>query len=240
MNKVIALWAHPRAVSTAFLRMMIERGDVIVVHEPLVTLVDEGEVPITDGRGGTVVLRSPIEVIRHLKSLTTLAPVFCKDTCEFQYEWMFDHPEEMADIEHTFIVRDPKKAINSHYYVKPTVTCPEIGYEHLYRIFEFAQRIRGKRPPVIHSERLLQDPETVIRRYCELVGLPFIREALTWNAEDRPEWQRTQIWHQDVARSTGFVHRERSYEVTVDNHEKLRSFYDYHYPFYRHLAEHAI
>ena len=40
---VIAMWAHPRAVSTAFLRMMIERGDTTVVHEPLVTLADYGK-----------------------------------------------------------------------------------------------------------------------------------------------------------------------------------------------------
>lgn len=43
---VIALWAHPRSVSTAFLRMMAERGDVTVVHEPLVLLTDHGQVTV--------------------------------------------------------------------------------------------------------------------------------------------------------------------------------------------------
>ncbi|WP_410534879.1 hypothetical protein [Streptomyces sp. KL2] len=56
---VIAMWAHPRAVSTAFLRMMAERGDVTVVHEPLVPLTDHGEVSVPGPDGSTVVLRSP-------------------------------------------------------------------------------------------------------------------------------------------------------------------------------------
>jgi hypothetical protein len=240
MNKAIALWAHPRAVSTAFLRMMIEREDVIVVHEPLVTLVDEGEVPITDGQGGTVVLRSPGEVIRHLKALTRFAPVFFKNTCEFQYEYLFEHPEEIADIEHTFIVREPARAINSHYHVKPTVTCPEIGYEHLYRIFDLAETIQGRAPVVVNAERMVRDPETVVREYCSRVGLPFIDKALRWRPEDRPEWQRTQKWHVEVSRSSGFAPDEKRYEVTVDNNATLRSYYDYHYPYYERLVRHAI
>ena len=35
------LWAHPRSRSTALERMMMERGDVTVLHEPLVTLLDD-------------------------------------------------------------------------------------------------------------------------------------------------------------------------------------------------------
>lgn len=34
MNKILALWAHPRARSTAFARMMLERGDFLVIDEP--------------------------------------------------------------------------------------------------------------------------------------------------------------------------------------------------------------
>ncbi len=34
VNRIIALWAAPRSVSTAFERMMMERGDHAVVHEP--------------------------------------------------------------------------------------------------------------------------------------------------------------------------------------------------------------
>ena len=46
MDRVIWLWAHPRSRSTAVLRMMLERGDVTVVHEPLVTLQVAVEVAV--------------------------------------------------------------------------------------------------------------------------------------------------------------------------------------------------
>jgi hypothetical protein len=34
MNRMIALWAHPRSRSTALERVFIERGDFKVFHEP--------------------------------------------------------------------------------------------------------------------------------------------------------------------------------------------------------------
>ena len=35
MNKIIALWATPRSISTAFEVMMQEQGDFDTLHEPL-------------------------------------------------------------------------------------------------------------------------------------------------------------------------------------------------------------
>src|SRR3569833_404189 len=46
---VITMWAHSRSASTAFLRMMIERGDVTVVHEPFLALTETGEVRLPSG-----------------------------------------------------------------------------------------------------------------------------------------------------------------------------------------------
>lgn len=34
MNRMIALWAHPRSRSTVLERVFIERGDFEVFHEP--------------------------------------------------------------------------------------------------------------------------------------------------------------------------------------------------------------
>lgn len=238
--KLIALWAHQRAVSTAFLRMMIARGDVTVVHEPLVTLTDEGVVPLPDGRGGTVEARSAGEVLAHLSALARERPVFFKDTVEYRYQYLFDHPEAIAEIDHTFIVRDPRKAITSLYAMKPNFTRPEAGYEHLYDLFRLVESVQGKPPTVVHAERLLREPESTIRRYCEAVGLPFVAQALRWQPEERPEWRRTRQWHTDASQSSGFAPTDKRYDVTVDNDERLRAFYDYHLPFYERLVEHAL
>ncbi|GAA4669772.1 sulfotransferase family protein [Phytohabitans rumicis] len=237
---VIAMWAHPRALSTAFLRMMIARGDVTVVHEPLVTLVDEGNVPLPTRDGGTVTVTSLGDVLAHLADLARDRTVFVKDTLEYRYAYLFDHPDEIADSVHTFIVRHPSRTISSHYAIKPTVTCPEIGYEHQYELFEHVRRVARKAPVVVSAEDLLRDPEGTIAAYCASVGLPFLPEALHWTPEDRAEWQRTRKWHLDVERSHGFAPVAKSFEVTVENSPQLRSYYDHQYPFYERLLQHAI
>lgn len=34
MNRIVSLWTHPRSISTAFERVMMERKDVAILHEP--------------------------------------------------------------------------------------------------------------------------------------------------------------------------------------------------------------
>jgi hypothetical protein len=233
------MWAHPRSLSTAFLRMMIARGDLTVVHEPLVTLVDEGEVPLPSPDGGTFLARTVGEVLAQLRRLAVQRPVFFKDTLEYRYQYLFDHPDEIAGITHTFIVRDPGKAISSHYAMKPTVTCPEIGYEHQYDLLQLARAHSTHTPVVIEAERLLAEPSTVIDGYCAAVGLPFLPHALSWQPEDRTEWQRTRKWHLAAIDSSGFAAPANDYPSTIDNNPVLRSFYDYHFPFYQRILDHA-
>lgn len=237
---IIAMWAHPRAASTAFLRMMIERGDLTVVHEPLVTLTDEGEVPMPAPDGGVRMARSTGEVLGQLAALARHQRVFFKDTLEYRYEYLFDHPDEIVGMTHTFIVRHPARAISSHYAMKPAVTCPEIGYEHQYDLFELAAAGSGEAPLVICAEHLIEDPETVVANFCAAVKLPFLPHALNWRAEDRPEWRRTRKWHIDAIHSTGFSAPAKAYAASVFNNARLRSFYEYHLPFYERLMKHAI
>ncbi|MFI9502850.1 hypothetical protein [Nocardia sp. NPDC052566] len=235
MNPVIALWAHPRSISTAFGRMMMERGDVTVVHEPLVTLVDYGSVPI-----GEQVADSAPAAMAALRELAAQRPVFVKDTTEYRYQGLFDEPSAMRDIVHTFIVREPKQTIASHVHLLPDVTVDKIGYGHLWDLFELAWQVNRVRPVVVDADRLLADPDTMVRKYCAAVGLPHIPEALHWAPEARPEWERTARWHVDAARSSGFEASTKEYAVTVDNDERLRAFYDHHLPYYKKLIRHAI
>jgi hypothetical protein len=239
-SQVIAMWAHPRAVSTAFLRMMIERGDVTVLHEPLVTLAYHGSLQVPDGRDGVLTVTDPAELLRHLDALGRSRPVFFKDTLEYRHPVLCDQPELIAGFQHTFIVRHPAKAIASHYAMKSDVTLSDIGYEHQYDLFEAVWKRTGRRPVVITAEGLLERPAEVVEAYCDAVGLEFRPEALNWRPEDRPEWRKSARWHRDAADSAGFSALEKTYEVTVDNNERLRSYYGHHRPFYDRLVEHAL
>jgi hypothetical protein len=227
---VIALWAHSRSASTAFLRMMIERGDLTVVHEPFLALHEEGSVTLPNGK----VARSPEELVTGL--LDAEGQVFVKEVVDYDY----DYPPQISEVTHTFLVRDPRPTIASHYAAKATVTCPEIGYERLYGLFELAWKASGRRPLVMRTEDLLADPSGAVEAYCAYTGLPFVAEALSWQPQDRPEWHRHRAWHQDAAASAGFHEPANSYTATVDTNPVLRSFYDHHLPFYEQIAKYAM
>lgn len=239
VKPVIVMWAHSRSASTAFLRMMIERGDVAVLHEPFLALTQGEEVTLPAPGGGSVVARSARELVGRLADLASERPVFLKEVLDYRYDYVFSQPGELAWMTHTFLVRDPRLAISSHFAIKPTVTCQEIGYEWLFELFTLMWSATDRRPLVIRSEDLLRDPETEISAYCEAVGLPFLPEALRWAPGDRPELRRHRRWHLDTISSSGFTTAGNSYQATVDNHPVLRSFYDYHYPFYQRIVQHA-
>lgn len=245
-STVVTMWAHPRALSTAFLRMMIERGDTTVVHEPLVTLADFGTVRIralddaAAASGETVELDSAGAVVAHLRELGRRRPVFSKDTLEYRYAYLYEHPDELADFHHVFIVRDPAKAIASHYAMKPTVARAEIGYEHQSELFDLMRATAVREPLVISAERLIEDPAGVVAGFCDRVGLPFRPDALRWEPQDRDEWRLTRHWHVDATASSGFRVPEKRYTDTVENNDLLKSYDQYHRPFYEHLVEHAL
>ena len=239
MKPVIVLWAHSRSASTAFVRMMIERGDIAVLHEPFLALTQGDEVTVPAPGGGGAVARSGRELSGLLADLGRVRPVFVKEVLDYRYDYAFGHPDELAWMTHTFLVRDPRQAISSHYAMKPTVTCPEIGYEWLWELFQLMWSATGRPPLVIRSEDLLRDPAAAVSAYCRAVGLPFLAGALHWAPGDRPEWRRHRAWHLDAIRSSGFTSADNAYPVTVDNHPVLKSFYDHHYPFYQRIVRHA-
>jgi Sulfotransferase domain len=238
VKPVIALWAHSRSASTAFGRMMIERGDVAVLHEPFLALT-QGEAVTVPVAGGGAVAASGRELVSCLAELGRERPVFVKEVLDYRYDYVFGQPGELAWMTHTFLVRDPRLAISSHYAVKPAVTCPEISYEWLWELFQLLWSASGRQPLVLRSEALLRDPAAEIRAYCEAVGLPFMPAALRWTPGDRPEWQRHRRWHLDAISSSGFTGHRNAYQATVDNHPVLRSFYDHHYPFYERIVRYA-
>lgn len=242
------MWAHSRSASTAFGRMMIERGDVAVVHEPLLALTEVGGVPLPDGERGVGedlpraedrVVTSPAELLGGLVELGERRHVFVKEVLDYDYDYLPDHPGPLRAMTHTFLVRHPRQTIASHYAVKPHVTSPEIGYERLWRLHELLRSVTGREPLVLRAERLVSEPAKAVAEYCEHVGLPFLARALRWRAGERPEWRRTRKWHTDADRSAGFEDRGNTYPDTVDNNPTLKAFYDHHLPFYERLVRHA-
>lgn len=228
--RILALWSAPRSRSTAFLRMMAERGDRTVIHEPFSHVADFGAADVA----GTMV-RDETELIARLRELARHEPVFFKDTTDFAYPGLFADPAFLTEATHTFIIRHPSEAIASHYALNRDLQRDEIGFARLAAIHDAVHAESGRQPVVIDSDDLVTRPVATVRRYCELVGVPFEPRALSWRPGLRDDWRTTRRWHEATGATRGFSPTSVRYRHTTDNHPVLAGYLDYHLPFYEHL-----
>ncbi|ROQ69478.1 hypothetical protein EDD93_3979 [Streptomyces sp. 840.1] len=227
--RILALWSAPRCRSTAFMRMMAERGDFLVVHEPFSHLADFGV-----AEAGPLRAHSEAELIAALRELSEQRPVFFKDTTDFHYPGLLADSAFLAEATHTFIIRHPREAIASHFALNPSLGRDEIGFARLAEIYD-AVEATGREPVVVDSGLLMERPADTVAAYCAGVGIAYREEALSWQPGMREEWRRTQRWHESTSRTDGF-HKEASpYGTTPDNDETLAEYLRFHLPFYEKL-----
>ena len=224
---VFALWSAPRARSTAFFRSMVERGDMVAVHEPLSDLVGLGETDV-DGRP----FNSVASFLEWLRDETSDLRVFLKDTPNRRHRDVFADQGFVADTRHAFLIRRPEEIAASFYAVEPSMDIDSIGLETLLEFHTAVRDAGGSDPIVIDSDDLVARPAVTMAAYCAAVGLPFMPRALTWEPGQRTEWRRSARWHLDVSASSGFELQERTYTRTVDTSDELALFAAHHQPFY--------
>ena len=235
------LWSHPRSVSSAMERIMFERGDMMMFHEPFIYLyyVGDGKKVLAyfdvspEHPTSYVGIRDMIlEGARHRR-------VFAKDMSYYISDYLEDDSEFVKRVTNTFLIRNPAKSIPSYYRLDPEVLSEEIGLEAQWRHFEIVREITGETPIVIDADDLQRDTEATMRVYCAALDLAFIPESLSWK-EDIPEtWRHVAGWHGDLAGSKG-IGSPNQRQVDVDSSPMLRAYYDHHLPFYRKLREHKL
>jgi hypothetical protein len=231
---ILMLWSAPRCRSTAFARMMVQRRDFTVVHEPFSHVVDFGESEVGDRRP-----HSQHEVMAALRELAARGPVFVKDTTDFRYGDLLADPGFLNRCTHTFLIREPAAAIASHVRLNPSPDRDEIGFAWLHEIYRRVVDATGQRPVILDSDDLLRNPEGAVRAYCEHVAIPFLPESMAWEPGMLPQWERSRNWHIDAARSTGFrAGTPTPPPPNIARHPVLGAHYRYHLPHYE--ALHAL
>jgi Sulfotransferase domain len=228
---LLMLWSTPRSRSTAFFRMMAERGDFTVVHEPFSYLAEFGHADVAGER-----VTSAGDLIDVLGALARSTAVFAKETTGRRY------PEVLADRQflaegarHTFLIRHPRETIASRHALDPGAGVDKFGFESQYEIFTEVRRLGHQVPVVIDSGDLMTRPAAIIRAYCSRVGIDFRPDALTWAPADLPEWQPSRRWHADAAASTGFDRRPARPAIDVERDPTLSGYLRHHLPFYEEL-----
>ncbi|MEY2567507.1 MAG: hypothetical protein QOE35_2036 [Actinomycetota bacterium] len=239
---VFALWSAPRSRSTAFFRSMLERGDLLALHEPLEGLISFGG---TEVEGRT--FGSPVSLLAWLRDETRDVKVFLKETTDSRVlEVVLADRRFLAEARHAFLIRRPEEIAASFYAVTTTFAAPsrmrveDIGLEALHELHAAVHDTGGHRPVVIDSDDLVARPGATMAAYCAAVGLPFVPAALTWEPGERPEWRRSARWHADASASSRFEQRDGRYTHTVETSDELARFAAHHVPFYEQLHAHRL
>ena len=146
-------------------------------------------------------------------------------------------------VTHTFLIRHPAKALLSYYRITPDFLLEEVGLERQYHHFQLVAELTGSAPILLDADDLISNPAGTLRAYCAALGIPFLPQALQWQADIPDTWRDWGSWLKDVETSTGFrtkrengTKRGNGTETSlIDTVPQLRRYYEHHLPFYEAL-----
>jgi len=242
MHPIIALWTYPRTISTAFERIMLGRGDFDVYHEPFSYLyyIHENRGSITQEYADPAHPRSYAAIKQMLLAAADNKRVFFKDMAAHCSSRLLADEPFIRRLNNTFLIRNPAKTIPSHYAMNPDVTLSEIGCEQLLELFETVRSKMSQPPVVVDADDLEDNPSGILAAYCRRLNIEFLPTALNWKPGLPAGWKMWHKWHQDAASSTGVRKTRAAYDITIENSELLKQYYEHHLPFYRAMHRHRI
>lgn len=225
----IAMWSGPRNLSTAMLYAFGNRADFAAWDEPFypaflaATGMDHPMREAVIAAGDT----DPARVAARIRG-----PV-----PDGRPNWYMKHmglhmidgfPLDWAEIcVNVHLIRHPRRVVASYAAKRENPTLDDIGFERQVRIHD---RFPG---PVLDSDDIRRDPERMLRRLCEIIGLAFDPSMLAWSAGPKPfDGAWAPHWYGAVHRSTGFAGAEGPLPDLAGDAARLA---DAALPFYRAL-----
>lgn len=236
----INLWSSPRNISTALMYSFAQRPDTTIVDEPLYAyyLTHTNSLAVHPGTAEILQSQNPNgeAVVQNviLGEYKTPVAVFKQMTHHLLPELSLDFLLQTTNV---LLIRDPRRIIASYTKVVQQPTIEDIGIQQQYDLFKFLEK-NNNLNAVVDARRLLENPQGVLEKLCEKVGIPFTKKMLHWNAGARPEdgvWAK--YWYGNVHQSTGFqpyVHRD------VDLDEKMEKLAETCQPYYDYLLLHSL
>ncbi|MBV6477501.1 MAG: hypothetical protein HGGPFJEG_00240 [Ignavibacteria bacterium] len=235
--KRICLWSGPRNISTALMYSFAQRNDTRVFDEPLYAhyLAVTG----ADHPGKDEVLKSMdndgMSVIRNV----ILAEyqdevVFFK---QMAHHLIMIDDSFLKDVVNLILIRNPKQIIASFRKVIPEFSIHDIGIKKQFEIYQNLISM-NLNPLIIDSGEILKNPERMLTKLCDNLGISFDKKMLSWNAGPKKEdgvWAK--YWYENVHKSTGFgIHKQDETEIP----ENLYSLYNECRQYYEKLYEKSL
>lgn len=237
MNKMVALWAHPRSRSTVLERIFIERKDFQVFHEPFAHMAFSADSIIPSDEWNEQVPNT-YEGIKHmLLEAKRHGNVFHKDMCYHCEQELKVDADFLLQQTNIFLIREPISTILSHHLIFPDMPLEAIGHKALYEVFCAVTKLTGEIPYVVNADDLANNPEEVIRKLCLYLDVEYAPQAMTWKPECPEQWKTWRSWHAAAEKSESIVAAEPvQNDVSVfDPHPKLRAYYEFHLPYFERM-----
>ncbi len=206
----IAMWSGPRNLSTAMMYAFGARPDCAVVDEPFYAayLAATG---LDHPMRAEILAAQPQDPQEVIDALLGSVPA---QKPHFYQKHMTQHmlpgiPRGwMAKVTNVFLIRHPARVVASFSARYDNPTLADIGFLQQAELYDEI-RAMGGYPVVIDSADIRRDPETMLRRLCDAIGLPFDPAMLSWPAgghADDGVW--APHWYGAVHASTGFAPAE--------------------------------
>ena len=250
MHPIIALWSHPRSMSTAMERIMRERGDLQCFHEPFMydyyVNRDNRMMPHFDIEEDHPVTYQDVRDM--LLEKATKGPVFFKDMSYYVFPHILSDEEFGKHLINCFLIRDPIASIQSYFKIDPGVSCEEIGLEAQLRHFDALREKTGNTPVVMNAEDVRSNVKGYVRALWDRIGLSDIPEAFEWDTKPPKDWQQVGAWHGDAGASNSIrpmdkdeiEAKKKSFAELATKTPEMQRYLDHHHPFYNRLMKHKI
>jgi hypothetical protein len=236
----IAMWSGPRNLSTAMMRSFGSRVDTFVSDEPFYGC-------FLKATGADHPMRD--EVIASMdcdwRSVMDRLRGDPPDGSSVWYQkHMWHHMTgpigygDFADFRHAFLIREPERMIASYLRKREAARFEDFGLENQAEFFQREADRLGHAPPVIDANDVLANPEGVLSKLCDAVGIAWDAAMLGWEPGRRETdgvW--AEHWYGAVERSTGFGAPETGPVEVSDDDQRLA---DRMRPYYERLAAHKI
>ena len=224
------MWSGPRNLSTAMMYAFGNRADFAIWDEPFYA-------PYLAATGVDHPMRDQIITADETDPHTVARRCLGKTHDHKLHFYMKHMPHHMVagfpldwakDCVNIHLIRHPARVIASYRAKRDRMTLQDIGYPQQWDIYQALGGI------VIDSADVRANPEGMLRRLCNAIGLNFDPAMLSWPPGPRPEdgiWAAH--WYNAVHQSTGFAGAEGALPQVAADHQDI---FDLALPIYTEMA----
>ena len=212
-EKRVLLWVPPRSLSTAFTFSISTLPNVQVIYEPFsgpyytTNLIEEV----------TMKEKHSYEdaIIKLLRDYPGKEAVFAKSIALYlrdRFDMLLD--DGFKSFNHSFLIRNPVKVVYSNYKAEPHsfkgyYYHGDIDFKEVYNLYCFIRDNLNTSPPIIDADDLLANPESMMKAYCNAVGLKYMEGMTKWDPDGMniqelaDQFKFNSVWYSSALKSNG-------------------------------------